>query len=114
MSGDVRDARLFDTDPLTGITEYYYFDPDTEGFTIETRQEVESLTEQNKRLWNATEKHTRYGEWTRIASVPNVIIMELATQGILSPAGAILDDARYRAWLNDPDNRLFRTRTGKV
>jgi transglutaminase-like putative cysteine protease len=114
VSGDVRDARFFDADPFAGTTEYFYFDPDTDGFTIETRQDVEPLLESNKRLWNASEKHTRYSEWTLIASIPPVIILQLAKQGILGAGGAILDDKRYRAWLNDPANLLFRTRAGKV
>ena len=114
MSGDIRDARLCDHDPLTGLTEYYYYDPDTEGFSIETRQDVEAIVETNKALWNAREKHTPYGEMTRIASVPWTIILELSKQGIVSPTGTILDDARYRAWLNDRDNRVFRVRPGRV
>lgn len=114
MSGNVADARLFDHDETTGITEYFHYDPDTDGFTIQTQQDVTSFIETNKALWNATEKHTRYGELTRIASTPNVVLMELSKQGIVSPTGTILDDTRYRAWLNDRDNLLFRTRPGRV
>ena len=106
--------RLFDHDEFSGITEWYMYDDETDGFIIESVQDVEPLVELNKSLYNDTEKHTKYGEWTRIASIPPVIVMELAKQGILSPAGAILDDKRYRKWLNDSDNRCFRTRAGKV
>lgn len=114
MSGNVADARLFDTDPLTGATEYFYFDPETDGFRIETRQDIEPFIERNRALWNGSEKHTRYSEMTRVASIPNVILMELSKQGIVSPTGTILDDARFRRWLNDRENLLFRTRAGKV
>lgn len=115
MSGSVADARLFDHDALTGITEYFHFDADTGGFTIQTQQDVEPLLDINRALWNESERSSRYADGMhRIASTPNVIIMELAKQGILSPSGAILDDTRYRRWLNDSSNRLFRTRTGKV
>jgi hypothetical protein len=114
VSGSITDARLFDHDPLTGVTEFYYYHPDTDGFTIESRQDVEPLLEQNQRLWNETERSTRYGEWTRIASLPAVIVMQLAEQHILRMDGSILDDKKYRAWLNDSANRLFRTRAGNV
>lgn len=114
MSGNVADARLFDTDPLTGITEYFHYDPETEGFVIQTQQDVEPLLERNKALWNGTEKHTRYSEMTRVASTPNVVLMELSKQGIITPTGTILDVPRYKAWLNDSANLMFRTRAGRV
>lgn len=108
------DRRLLEHDEFTGITEWFTYDDETDGFTIESVQDVEPLVELNKALWNNTEKHTKYGDLTRIASTPPIIVMELAKQGILSPAGKILDHKRYRAWLNDSDNRVFRTRAGKV
>lgn len=114
MGKNIRDPRLFDVDPLAGTAEFFHYDPDTGRFSIETVQDVEGIIETNKALWNGTEKHTRYGEWCRVASLPNVIIMELAKQGILTAGGAILDQERFRRWLNDSDNLLFRTRAGKV
>lgn len=106
--------RLLDRDDFLGLTEWFTYDDDTDGFTIETVQDVEPLVELNKALWNSTEKHTRYGDLTRIASIPPVIVMELSKQGILRPDGSILDDKKYRDWLNDSANRCFRTRAGKV
>lgn len=114
MAGDVRDPRLFDYDEFSGVTELFIYDPDTEGFTIQTQQDVEPLIERNKALWNEKEKHSRYGELAHIASIPPVILMDLAQKGILTVGGKILDDKRYRAFLNDSDNRCFRTRPGRV
>jgi hypothetical protein len=110
----VSDARLFDHDKESGITEYFHYDDETGGFAIEYRQDVEQLIEQNKRLWNDTEKHTKYGELTRVASIPNVMLMELAKQQIVTPGGRVLDQERFRKWLNDRDHLLFRTRAGDV
>lgn len=116
MSGNVSDPRFFDYDPFSGITEYFHYDPDTDGFTIQTQQDLEPLIEQNKALYNDTEKSTRYGDGIggRVASFPAVITMQLAQQGILSMGGAILDEPRYRRWLNDSDNQVFRVRRGTV
>lgn len=112
----VSDARFFDHDPFTGATEYFHWDPETEGFTMQTQQDLTALVEMNTELWNDNEKHTRYkdGIGGRVAQIPAVIMMELSKAGILSPAGAILDEKRFRAWLNDSDNRAFRTRPGTV
>jgi hypothetical protein len=32
----------------------------------------------------------------------------------LKRRGIIDDPAAFRAWMNDPDNRVFRTRPGRV
>lgn len=108
------ERRLLDDGKETGIVQWYHYDHDTKGFVIEDVQDVTALIEQNTRLWNATERHSKYGDLTRIASIPNVVVMELAKQGILSPGGNILDEPRYRRWLNDAENLKWRTRAGKV
>ncbi len=107
-------ADLFDHDPLTGMTEYFHYDEVDGSYVIETRQNVSSLIALNKASYNDSEKSTRYGEWAHIAETPNTVMMQLAEQGIVTPAGRILDHKKYRAWLNDPDNRFFRVRTGRV
>lgn len=112
MAQSITDKRFFDTNPLTGATEWFHYDPDTDGFVIETVQDVEPLLEVNAALSNDTP--LRWGEWNLVAQLPAVIVMELAKQGIMSQAGAILDDARMKRWLNDRDNRAFRTRHGHV
>lgn len=106
------DTRLFDTDPLTGVVEYFHFDPDTEAFTIEARQDVSGILELNKALWN--DAPLRFGEFSHVASIPAVIMQQLAKDGIMSAGGQILDPDRFRRWLNDRDNLMFRTRPGKV
>jgi hypothetical protein len=110
----IRDPRLLDHDPFTGITEFYHYDDETGGFGIETTQDITHIIETNKALWNDAEKHTPYGDMCRVAHVPNVVMMELAKQGMVTPAGRILDDKAYRRWLNSPDAQYFRTRPGKV
>ncbi len=107
------DTRRLD-DGDSELIEYFHFDETTGGFTIETIQDVEPLVEFNKALYNETEKHTRYGEWTKFASWPPVITMQLVQKGIMNWAGAILDDKKFRQWANDPENMYFRTRRGRV
>lgn len=105
------DRVLFDRDPLSGVTEYFHEEPDG-GFTIESQQDLTGLLEQTKYLRN--ENTGRMGDLVHVASIPNVILMGLVKQGILTYAGRILDDKRYRAWLNDADNQAFRTRRCRV
>jgi hypothetical protein len=44
----------------------------------------------------------------KVGSIPMSIYHELQKQGILQ------DEKRLKKWLNDPDNRVFRTRPGRV
>jgi len=49
----------------------------------------------------------------KIASIPFTVIDELNKQGIMR-GFHIVDQKRMKAWLNERDNRVFRTRTGVV
>jgi len=112
MAQRLTDGRILDDGKDSGMVETFYYDQHTGGFTIETTQEVSGLLEVNTAL--ANDAPSRWREWTHVANIPNVILMQLAQQGILAPGGAIVDEPRFRAWLNDRDNRAFRTRMGKV
>jgi hypothetical protein len=111
MSGSVEDARLFSHDPLTGITEYFTYDPETDGFTIETRQDVGAMLELAKQYHN--DAPLRWGEFTHVKYIPDVIMMELQKQGIVH-GYRIVDEPKFRAFLNERDTAAFRTRPGRV
>jgi len=82
-------------------------------FVFRRIQEITEIVEQNKALYNATDEHERWGEWTRYAQLPFVVVDDLNKKGIMQ-GFAVLDEKRFRAWMNDPENRHFRTRPGKV
>jgi hypothetical protein len=69
------EKRLFDRDPVTGITEWFHFDPMTGDVHIETVQDVEPILDVNKNLKNDDE-YTKHGfkeEMWHYACVPVVI-----------------------------------------
>lgn len=105
-------TRLLDHDPLTGTTEYYHFDPVTHGFTLETRQDISGIIEMNKAV--ANDNAGWKGDLHHVAHIPLVVMMDLAKQGIMTAAGKILDEPRFRAWLNNSDNAAFRVKRGRV
>ena len=98
--------KIFDVDPLSGITSYWHYDDATDTALIEKRQDVSEIVEANKAEFN--EDHGRYGEWTKVASIPLSVYYDLKAQGIVD------DPVAMKRWLNDADNRLFRTRPGTV
>lgn len=99
--------RVFDTDPLTGITRYWHVKSDGE-FVIETQQQVSDIAEANKRSFADTDTKAKYGDMAKVASIPLNVYYELKRQGIVD------DPKAMKKWLNDPDNRVFRTRGGTV
>lgn len=112
MSGSASDRRVFDVDPLSGVTEYFHYDPETDGFTIEYEQDVEPILEMSKAMYNGAP--LRWGEFTHVKHIPKVFMIELAKQGIITSGGNILDEARFRKWLNERDTNWLRTRPGQV
>ena len=104
--------RLLDHDAQSGLTEWYHYDPDTEGFVIETTQDIEGIIELNKAVVN--DNNGWKGDLHHVAHIPLSILMQLAQQGILTVAGQILDEKKYRAWLNDPSNSAFRVKRGRI
>lgn len=84
------------------------------GLIIQTSQDVTDIVEQNKKEYNAD--NGRWGDdifSNKIASIPLTCIDELNKQGIMR-GFHVLDQKKFRAWLNHPDNRFFRTKKGTV
>ena len=102
------EKKLFDKDDALGITRIWHYDADTDKATIETRQDVSKIIEENKQEYAQIDENARWGEWTRVASIPMSIYFKLKAEGKLD------DDAYMKKWLNDPDNKYFRTRSGEV
>jgi len=101
-------ARLFDVDEYAGTTTIFH--PDGQGgYTLETQQDVEQILEANKLLNNDVDERARYGEWTRVASIPLVVWQQWCKEG--DPQH---DKEFLRKKLNDRDNLYFRTRPGRI
>ena len=99
----------------TGITKTILHSDDSEGkIHIETTQDVQPVLEENKIRRNLGEFHNKKKEWYHAASIPLVVVQQLVKKGIMHPHGAVKDKARFKKWVNDPDNRAFRIWQGNV
>lgn len=79
---------------------------------LATTQDVTEIIEANKRQVNqATRKVDQV--MTHIARIPNTVIDDLNHKGIMR-GFVVQDQARFKAWLNHPDNRVWRTYPGSV
>jgi hypothetical protein len=98
--------RLINDDAFTGVKTYFNYDADKDEAVISKEQDVSAIIEANKAEFNAAP--ARWGEWTKVGSIPISVYYELERQGILN------DQKAMAKWLNDPDNRAFRTRPGTI
>ena len=104
-------AKLLDKD---NVRQKVAHNTDNGEIVIATEQDVSNIIEQNKKEYNAT--NGRWGEDVfdnKIASIPLTVIDDLNKQNIMR-GFHVIDQKKFKAWLNNPDNRFFRTRQGKV
>ena len=84
------------------------------GTVVEVTQDVTDIVEKNKKEYN--EASTSWGNEVfdnKIASIPMTVIDSLNQKGIMR-GFHVLDQKKFKEWLNDPDNRFFRTKQGRV
>jgi len=77
-------------------------------------QDVTELIEQNKKEYNETS--TKWSDelfGNKVASIPFTAVDILNKRGIMK-GFEILDQKRFFAWLNDPENLFFRTKKGHL
>jgi hypothetical protein len=104
-------AKLIDKDIIRSKVAHH---DENGGIVIATEQDVTDIIEQNKKEYNMNT-----GRWkedvleNKIASIPLTVIDTLNQKGIMKGFD-VVDQKKFRAWLNDPDNRFFRTRQGKI
>lgn len=98
--------RFFSHDDFNGVTTYFMYDDATDQMTLRKEQDVAPALEANKVLYN--DAPIRWGEGQLVASIPISLYWDLKSKGIVD------DQAAFKRWLNDPDNRFFRTRPGVI
>lgn len=100
--------KLLDYNPDTGVSHVFHWDNETERSTITAVQEVDPLLDFNRAESNEQGKRFSKSGFTKVASVPMPLYLELKAKGILDDAKAL------KRWLNDPDNRFFRTHEAHI
>lgn len=75
---------------------------------LNTAQDIRDVVETNKARYAQVDERARWGKGDMVASIPLVVWQELIRKGIAYDNDALL------AWLDDPDNSIFRTRPGRL
>lgn len=98
---------LFDHDADTGRTVWSKVEDGKQVFRIDTP--VNSILDANQEHYNNSDGK-RFGDWQRVASVP----LNLAYSNGFTDAVQQDDKAWLSRFLNDGDNRKFRTFKGNI
>jgi hypothetical protein len=88
------------------------------GLIIETKVDLSNFIDATKKAYNDNSSKTGWGDnpldpRNHIASIPSEVIGDLNKKGIMR-GYHIIDMPALKRWLNDPENRVFRTRGGQV
>jgi hypothetical protein len=102
-------TELFDVNPLTGTRKMWHYDADKDEATIETIIDATAIVADNQQKFNSFDEKANWkGDMHHVASIPMALFYKMKAEGKLD------DQAYMKRWLNDPDNRAFRTRPGEV
>jgi hypothetical protein len=102
------EKRLISENAEAGIKQYWH-EHDDGSVTLQTTQIVDDVLEANKGSFNQVDERAGWkGDMHRVASIPMSLYYDLKAKGILD------DQVALKKWLNDPNNRYFRTRPGVV
>lgn len=94
---------VLDADP--GHVQYYHHDPlDEDKLILEDVYDVEPIINEAKRLSEMNPGR----EFRHVGIIPPHVLDQAAREGWIN------DQKKWREWLNDPDNRAFRTHPGRV
>ena len=101
--------RLFGVDIAARSREFFLYDDAEKQFQIVTQQDVGPVLAENQAQRNdAPMQFNEKSGLTKVASIPNVVLIALREKGILA------NERTFKKWLNDPENKVFRTRGGRV
>lgn len=102
------DWRLLSDDPVTGLRRWQLLTEDDRIIIKTEHTKMETVLAVNRADYNESYGQ-RWGGGKRIASIPMHIFFRQ-----IQPRLQQRDDKSLSNWLNDPDNRGFRTFRGKV
>lgn len=89
----------------------FLYDTTTDKFAIRAVQDVQPILDANKAAFDHDNRTWKGDGMHHVARIPMVVIEKFkAEKGI----DLLTDQAAMQQFLNDPDNRLFRTKPGQI
>ncbi|MHA1538894.1 MAG: hypothetical protein ACTSXQ_00275 [Alphaproteobacteria bacterium] len=92
----------------TDVQTNTYYDEMADRLIVERVQDIAPILKANKEKQIFHDGYTKSRDMRHVASIPLVIVEDLMKKKIWD------NPAKMKTWLNDPDNRFFRTSLGRV
>ena len=105
-------TRRFNETPEQLIARIQHEDGDGGG-VIETRQDITEIVETNRYNYNERSGQRWKHFANHVASIPTSVYYRLIREGVIDEKEDP-EMERLSKWLDDPDNRVFRTRDGRL
>lgn len=102
-----------DYDKKTGVTEQFWYNDLTDEVTIRRLQDVEGNLDMNKSMFNQHNRASYQDSKGQhlVARIPVIVVEMWKEQGFDWFKST---DKERRAWLDKPENEVFKTRPGKL
>ncbi len=107
---------VLDDDEFTDTKQLFHYDLDDDSFVIETTQgsanrrgALDAIVDLSKATFNSIDERARWrgdGALNHVANIPMIFLHQHPE--------LMYDDEALKKWVNDPDNRCFRSRPGKI
>lgn len=114
--------RLIDRDLMRRIRESFHDEKDGR-VGIFKEQDVQPVLEEAAKM-RELQEGMRWGDGKHVAHIPVLFVERMMRDprkfpddelaGILGPGYKVLDQKRWKAWLNDSANALWRTYKGEI
>lgn len=91
-----------------------HYDEMADRLTIQTVQDVQPILEANKRQYDVDNKRHASETMNQVARIPLVAIEKYCNDKGIKYDEFMSSQKLFRAFLNDPENRLFRTKPGRI
>ena len=99
---------------MSDLTPHIIHDEMEDKLHVAHTQNIKPIIEQNIRDANETDKHAKWGDTARVASIPAVVVMEWMKERINMMAPTYEDQHKIKKKLNSPEWAHLRTRGGRL
>ena len=100
-----------------GLIQTIYTDPQTGRTILHSKADEKSwgqIAELAKTVRNQVDENARWGEGDKVATIPAALQWDLMRQNIWPGPTNGYDKTLLKKWLNDPNNRAWRLRSGRI
>lgn len=95
------------------MNERFHYDEMSDSLTIERTEDITPVLDANKRQYNQSDSH--FNEtFNHVAKIPTIAIEKWCKLKGVTYYEFMNNDKLTREFLNDPDNKFFRTKPGRI